>query len=759
MKLNKLLIVIVSLLLVWSCKNDPEPIGTLPAINAIQVSPETLNLAIGNNRQITAESVPADADPAEKPFKWESSNASVATVSASGLVSAVSAGSAEITVSARISSTVRKKIPVTVNSVNIPLTAILVSPETVTINVNETKQVTATPQPSDATDVAFSWSSDNGDVASVSSAGVVSGKAKGTTVVTVKSGNIEKEIPVTVNQPFTITVGATTYKVDTLDYKEVAPGIKWFKFNLPEFTNGFGTLGKGLVVNSLEVDLSMPDNKIEVCPASQATLNNVERPTAMFARKKSEYDATGRKPVAVINSDFFLLTSANTTGYAYINYRPYGMEIGNGMLVQTPMLQTNGFVFRDDGFPAYGTVSFSGKVEADGQSYPLAEVNGYAGAGELVLFNNLSNSYPTDSAFAWSPHISTMVSLSFPEGGWRVNDRMEFTVTKIEHDIETAIPAQYPASKGKNFNGEGAILVGNSNGNPNQSLGFGNNPEVPHAMTVSNQDAYFDIQTTGNDPFVYTTTLTSSVSGAAAASFSFEYQSATTISDFQIFYGSPGASAGISTASDLQLDNTSIDVADRDKWRTFTLDLKTAINNHNWGKAGHALRLDIGSGAGNHVLIRNMKITATFSGASVDSKTFLSNLSVGRKIGITMGVKLNGADLSDKYLNVVGYDSHMLQNGNAVNTWDEAHPRTAAGYSQDGKKVYLMVVDGRQSNYSVGATTGQVAYIMKALGAYTAVNLDGGGSSCMVIDGEIGNKPSDGSERAVANGLIVTVNK
>ncbi|MDR0715133.1 MAG: phosphodiester glycosidase family protein [Bacteroidales bacterium] len=749
MKSNKLLLllVIVSSLLAWNCKDASEAVKT--PVKAIKVEPEIFHLTVNGTQQITAEPDPLDADPEEKPFKWESSNAGIATVSASGLVRGVSAGSAEITVRAQVSSNVEKKIPVTVSSINIPLTAIVVSPETVTLNVNETRQIRATPEPSNATDVSFSWSSDNSNVATVSSAsGVVTGKNKGTATVTVKSGNIEKKIPVAVVQPFTIYIGSIAYRVDTLDYREIAPGVKWLKFNMPEYVNGFGTPGKGLVSNIIEVDLSVEGNRLEVCAASQATLYNVERPTAMYARKNAAYSASGRKVVAAINGDFYLLSSSNTTGYAYINNRPLGMEVENGRIVQTPFSWNNGFVLSDNRLPSHGTVTYSGTVDAAGQTFPLAEINGFAGAGELVLFNNLSNSYPTDSAFAWSPYTSMMVSLSYPEGGWRVNERMEFTVTQIEHDIE-----------GKDFNGESAILAGNSFGDPNRSLGLGNNPETPHAMTVSDQGAYFDTQTTGDDPYVYTTTLTSSISGAATASFSFEYQSATSIPDFQIFYGVPWASADASTAPNLQLSNTGIDAGNESKWQTFTLDMKPAILNHNWGKNGHALRLDIGGKSGYHVLIRNMKLTADYSDDDDDSRTFLSKLRQADKIGITMNVKLDGRTLTDKHLNVVGYHSVILQQGIPVNNWNEAHPRTATGYSQDGKKVYLLVVDGRQANYSVGVATNHLAAILKAFGAYSAVNLDGGGSSCMVVEGQIKNKPSDGSERAVANGIIVTVNK
>lgn len=83
------------------------------------------------------------------------------------------------------------------------------------------------------------------------------------------------------------------------------------------------------------------------------------------------------------------------------------------------------------------------------------------------------------------------------------------------------------------------------------------------------------------------------------------------------------------------------------------------------------------------------------------------------------------------------------------------HPRTALGLSQDGKKLFLVVVDGRTSA-SVGMTCGELATLMQGLGAHHAVNLDGGGSSAMYVRGQgVVNRPSDGSERVVANHLAV----
>ena len=86
-------------------------------------------------------------------------------------------------------------------------------------------------------------------------------------------------------------------------------------------------------------------------------------------------------------------------------------------------------------------------------------------------------------------------------------------------------------------------------------------------------------------------------------------------------------------------------------------------------------------------------------------------------------------------------------------------PRTAAGVSEDGRHVYLVVVDGR-SERSGGLTLAEAADLLDEVGADDGVNLDGGGSSTLVTRTgtapvSVRNTPSDGSERAVANGIGV----
>ena len=83
------------------------------------------------------------------------------------------------------------------------------------------------------------------------------------------------------------------------------------------------------------------------------------------------------------------------------------------------------------------------------------------------------------------------------------------------------------------------------------------------------------------------------------------------------------------------------------------------------------------------------------------------------------------------------------------------HPRTAVGFSRDSSTLYLVTVDGRQAR-SAGMTLAELAATMRRLGAWQAMNLDGGGSTTMVVRGAVVNSPSDTTgERAVGNALVV----
>ena len=91
------------------------------------------------------------------------------------------------------------------------------------------------------------------------------------------------------------------------------------------------------------------------------------------------------------------------------------------------------------------------------------------------------------------------------------------------------------------------------------------------------------------------------------------------------------------------------------------------------------------------------------------------------------------------------------------------HPRTAAGISRNGRRLILAVVDGRQKPFSDGMTLRELATLMLALGAHTALNLDGGGSTTFLIADptnagalRVANRPSDKEgERTVGDAVAL----
>ncbi|NJO07803.1 MAG: phosphodiester glycosidase family protein [Chloroflexaceae bacterium] len=93
--------------------------------------------------------------------------------------------------------------------------------------------------------------------------------------------------------------------------------------------------------------------------------------------------------------------------------------------------------------------------------------------------------------------------------------------------------------------------------------------------------------------------------------------------------------------------------------------------------------------------------------------------------------------------------------------WKEAHyywvymPRTGVGYDKNKQTLIVAVVDGYQPGFSRGMLQTEFANLMREFGAYTAMELDGGGSATMVLEDEVINNPSDDTgERYVANSLL-----
>lgn len=84
------------------------------------------------------------------------------------------------------------------------------------------------------------------------------------------------------------------------------------------------------------------------------------------------------------------------------------------------------------------------------------------------------------------------------------------------------------------------------------------------------------------------------------------------------------------------------------------------------------------------------------------------------------------------------------------------HPRTAVGWDPERRRLWVVVADGRREGLVEGMTLPELADLLLALGAEDALNLDGGGSSTMVVDGRVVSRPSDpGGPRPVVNALVI----
>lgn len=139
-------------------------------------------------------------------------------------------------------------------------------------------------------------------------------------------------------------------------------------------------------------------------------------------------------------------------------------------------------------------------------------------------------------------------------------------------------------------------------------------------------------------------------------------------------------------------------------------------------------------------------------------------------VQIGLALRSAGASMTIDVRNAVGGRPILLVDSMVVRDVDTEgndgfralNPRTAVGIDRSGRRLWLAVIDGRQQGYSMGMTLRQTAELLQAVGATKALNLDGGGSSAMVIRHpgkdtlRVVNRPSDaGGERPVANALAV----
>lgn len=194
-----------------------------------------------------------------------------------------------------------------------------------------------------------------------------------------------------------------------------------------------------------------------------------------------------------------------------------------------------------------------------------------------------------------------------------------------------------------------------------------------------------------------------------------------------------------------------------------------------WGTADRALTVDAATPVA-EVLVRDGKVTEVASRPGSGPIAPDTTVLVGREAGAGVLAALRPGDpVALEYRprtdngpvprTAVGGRELLVVDGTPQNHDGEgnntAAPRTAVGFSKDGRAMQVITVDGRQAD-SGGVTLTELGLMMKQAGAHSALNLDGGGSSTLVAREpgndalQVENSPSDGSERTVPNGLALT---
>jgi hypothetical protein len=148
--------------------------------------------------------------------------------------------------------------------------------------------------------------------------------------------------------------------------------------------------------------------------------------------------------------------------------------------------------------------------------------------------------------------------------------------------------------------------------------------------------------------------------------------------------------------------------------------------------------------------------------------TALERLDAGQQVSLDTTFQTSFGTLPDTWseaVDIVGGAGLLVYKGTPVSDWSEEqlrpgftterHPRTLIGVSRGGT-IWVITVDGRNLQMSIGMTFGELQRLALGLNLTYALNLDGGGSTTMVVNGKVVNHPSDPTgPRRVSDGIVV----
>ncbi len=193
----------VSLIATYSCKKEKDK---SVAVTEVRLDKTATTLVEGDTEELMATVMPENAT--DKGIEWKSDNESVATVSQTGLVTALKDGSATITVITNDGG-LKATCDVTVNKKIIPVSEIELNKIELTLDEGKEEKLVVTVKPDAATDKSVVWESGNESVATVSQEGLVTAVGEGKATITVKTndGGFRASCEVTVNKKVIAVTG------------------------------------------------------------------------------------------------------------------------------------------------------------------------------------------------------------------------------------------------------------------------------------------------------------------------------------------------------------------------------------------------------------------------------------------------------------------------------------------------------------------------------------------------------------------------
>jgi hypothetical protein len=186
-----------------------------------------------------------------------------------------------------------------------------------------------------------------------------------------------------------------------------------------------------------------------------------------------------------------------------------------------------------------------------------------------------------------------------------------------------------------------------------------------------------------------------------------------------------------------------------------------------WQLAGRPLRVRERRPNAGRTPIPHDGVVLSFGGTVLP--TGLERLDAGQEVSIQTHFRLLLGTKPDQWVraqDIVGGAGLLVLHGQPMAGWaseqlragfdTERHPRTMIGTTR-GSAIWLVTVDGRNPSVSLGMTFAELTNLATKLNLVNALNLDGGGSTTMVMKGKVVNHPSDATgARKVSDALIVT---